>query len=53
MIGQRYWIKQCLQTYTKRPNRLNLDTFNELEEDEDWWEATQSKYSSQGWSNPV
>ncbi|XP_041981522.1 nucleic acid dioxygenase ALKBH1 [Aricia agestis] len=33
-LGQRYWIKQCLEEYTKKPNKLNIDNEICLQ---DWW----------------
>lgn len=33
-VGQRYWIRQCLAEYTKKPNKSNIDYEVKLE---DWW----------------
>ncbi|CAH0625439.1 unnamed protein product [Chrysodeixis includens] len=33
-LGQRYWIRRCLQEYSKKPNRLNIDIDGYLQ---DWW----------------
>uniref|UniRef100_A0A1B6E7X6 Uncharacterized protein n=1 Tax=Clastoptera arizonana TaxID=38151 RepID=A0A1B6E7X6_9HEMI len=41
-IGQRYWIKRCLENYTSKPNQLNLDTLGVLKSDENWWTSCQS-----------
>ncbi|KAL0878482.1 hypothetical protein ABMA27_003577 [Loxostege sticticalis] len=33
-LGQRYWIRKCLEEYPKKPNKTNID----LEEIiDDWW----------------
>ncbi|XP_063217889.1 nucleic acid dioxygenase ALKBH1 [Bacillus rossius redtenbacheri] len=37
-VGQRYWVSRCLQDYTRKPNRLNLDAHGDVEPDGDWWE---------------
>ncbi|XP_021190666.3 nucleic acid dioxygenase ALKBH1 [Helicoverpa armigera] len=33
-LGQRYWIRKCLEEYPKKPNKLNIDIEITLE---DWW----------------
>lgn len=38
-IGQRYWISRCLQDYTKKPQKLNIDGFNYLDNGCDWWSS--------------
>lgn len=42
-LGQRYWIVRALRNFTSKPNRTNLDIFDYLSENEDWWETCQSK----------
>lgn len=39
--GQRYWIVRSLSSYTRKPNRTNLDVFNYIKENEEWWETCQ------------
>lgn len=36
-LGQRYWITKCLSKYTRKPSKLNLDSLNCLDSNEDWW----------------
>ncbi|KAI8432200.1 hypothetical protein MSG28_004656 [Choristoneura fumiferana] len=33
-LGQRYWIRKCLETYPRKPNKLNIDIETLLP---DWW----------------
>lgn len=33
-LGQRYWIRKCLEEYPKNPNKLNIDIDIESK---DWW----------------
>lgn len=35
-LGQRYWIRKCLEEYPRKPNKLNIDNEILLE---DWWRA--------------
>lgn len=36
--GQRYWISRCLSNYTKKPQKLNIDSQNNTNNEcEDWW----------------
>ncbi|XP_014246990.1 nucleic acid dioxygenase ALKBH1 [Cimex lectularius] len=35
--GQRYWIRKCLEEYTRPPNKNNLLTHGLLSENDDWW----------------
>lgn len=42
-IGQRYWISRCLQDYTRRPNRLNIDAHNVLPKTIEWWDSCQGE----------
>ncbi|CAH0399988.1 unnamed protein product [Chilo suppressalis] len=35
-LGQRYWIRKCLEDYPRKPNRTNIDNEINLE---DWWQA--------------
>lgn len=44
--GQQYWVQKCLQEYTKRPNRLNLDPFNEICPGEELWDVVQRSVST-------
>ncbi|XP_043284025.1 nucleic acid dioxygenase ALKBH1 [Venturia canescens] len=37
--GQRYWISKCLRDYSCKPNKLNIDAHNLLEEGENWWDV--------------
>ncbi|XP_024937340.1 nucleic acid dioxygenase ALKBH1 [Cephus cinctus] len=39
-IGQQYWILKCLKDYSKKPNKLNLDIHNVLNDNESWWDIT-------------
>ncbi|KAG8320527.1 Nucleic acid dioxygenase alkbh1 [Homalodisca vitripennis] len=41
--GQQYWVEQCLQEYTKKPNKLNIDPFKELQPGEELWETAQKQ----------
>ncbi|XP_054262832.1 nucleic acid dioxygenase ALKBH1 [Macrosteles quadrilineatus] len=36
--GQQYWVERCLKHYTRKPNKLNLDPFDDLQAGENWWE---------------
>lgn len=38
-IGQRFWITKCLNDYTKKPNKLNLDVHGDVKATEEWWDA--------------
>ncbi|CAH1112068.1 unnamed protein product [Psylliodes chrysocephalus] len=40
--GQRYWIKKCLKDYSRKPNKLNIDNFNVIPSDKNWWDTAQS-----------
>lgn len=33
-LGQRYWIRQCLESYPKKPNKTNIDAEVMID---DWW----------------
>ncbi|XP_013191547.1 nucleic acid dioxygenase ALKBH1 isoform X2 [Amyelois transitella] len=35
-LGQRYWIRKCLEEYPRKPNKTNIDIEVMLE---DWWKA--------------
>ncbi|GLV36041.1 AlkB [Carabus blaptoides fortunei] len=37
--GQRYWISRCLRDFSKKPNKLNIDIHNLLNNEEHWWEV--------------
>lgn len=37
-LGQKNWTIRCLKDYTKKPNKTNLDSFNLIPKDEEWWE---------------
>ncbi|XP_044256117.1 nucleic acid dioxygenase ALKBH1 [Tribolium madens] len=41
-IGQRYWVVRCLQDYSKRPNKTNLDDLNLIPEGKEWWDVCQN-----------
>ncbi|RZC41808.1 alkylated DNA repair protein alkB -like protein 1 [Asbolus verrucosus] len=41
-IGQRYWTVRCLQDYSKKPNKTNLDAFNLVPDDKQWWDVCQN-----------
>lgn len=41
-LGQRYWTVRCLKDYSKRPNKSNLDPFNVLPDNKDWWVESQA-----------
>ncbi|KAJ8719603.1 hypothetical protein PYW08_011778 [Mythimna loreyi] len=34
-LGQRYWIRKCLEEYPRKPNKLNIDIEMNLQ---DWWD---------------
>ncbi|XP_037301934.1 nucleic acid dioxygenase ALKBH1-like [Manduca sexta] len=34
-IGQRYWIRKCLEIYPRKPNKVNIDIELSLN---DWWQ---------------
>ncbi|XP_068906337.1 nucleic acid dioxygenase ALKBH1 [Tenebrio molitor] len=38
-IGQRYWAVRCLQDYSKKPNKTNLDSFNLVPDGKEWWDV--------------
>ncbi|CAG9788035.1 unnamed protein product [Diatraea saccharalis] len=38
-LGQRYWIRKCLEEYPRKPNKTNIDFEVYLE---DWWETCYS-----------
>lgn len=40
-VGQRYWIVQCLEYFTRKPNKLNIDAHNLIDANEHWWECCQ------------
>ncbi|XP_072385654.1 nucleic acid dioxygenase ALKBH1 [Diabrotica undecimpunctata] len=40
--GQRYWIKESLKEYSKKPNKLNIDPFNIVPNNTDWWDVSQT-----------
>ncbi|CAH2090350.1 unnamed protein product [Euphydryas editha] len=33
-LGQRFWIRKCLEEYPKKPNKINIDVERHIE---DWW----------------
>lgn len=33
-LGQRLWIRKCLEEYPKKPNKTNIDIERNIE---DWW----------------
>ncbi|KAJ2951836.1 hypothetical protein O0L34_g13999 [Tuta absoluta] len=33
--GQRYWIRQCLEVYPRKPNKMNIDLEVNVQ---DWWQ---------------
>ncbi|KAF9422913.1 hypothetical protein HW555_001456 [Spodoptera exigua] len=33
-LGQRYWVRKCLEEYPRKPNKLNIDIEMSVE---DWW----------------
>lgn len=43
-IGQRYWIRQAIEEYTKKPNKLNIDIHSLVPLEQNWWDyAKQDK----------
>lgn len=40
-LGQRYWIARCVRDYTRKPQKLNIDAHNLLNEKEHWWDVCQ------------
>ncbi|EEB13228.1 conserved hypothetical protein [Pediculus humanus corporis] len=45
-IGQRYWIIRCLEYYTRKPNKLNIDIHNILTEEDDWWSYCKKNFNT-------
>ncbi|CAH0559955.1 unnamed protein product [Brassicogethes aeneus] len=41
-LGQRYWTVKCLQEYTKKPNKSNLDPLNLVPDNQEWWDICQN-----------
>ncbi|XP_066144883.1 nucleic acid dioxygenase ALKBH1 [Euwallacea fornicatus] len=41
-LGQRFWPVRCLKDYSRKPNKSNLDGFNLVPDNKDWWELCQS-----------
>jgi alkylated DNA repair protein alkB homolog 1 len=39
-LGQRYWIRKCLENYPRTPNRKNIDIEVSLD---DWWQSCHSR----------
>ncbi|KAJ0176130.1 hypothetical protein K1T71_008304 [Dendrolimus kikuchii] len=35
-LGQRYWIRKCLEEYPRKPNKLNIDVDINID---DWWQT--------------
>lgn len=33
-VGQRFWIRKCLEEYPRKPNKLNIDIESNYI---DWW----------------
>lgn len=33
-LGQRFWMRKCLESYTRKPNRTNIDYEMVID---DWW----------------
>ncbi|KAI5646379.1 2OG-Fe(II) oxygenase superfamily domain-containing protein [Phthorimaea operculella] len=33
--GQRYWVRQCLEVYPRKPNKMNIDIEMNVQ---DWWQ---------------
>lgn len=42
VIGQRYWAIRCLKDYSKKPNKRNIDPFNLIPENKEWWDLAQN-----------
>ncbi|XP_060530568.1 nucleic acid dioxygenase ALKBH1 [Cylas formicarius] len=40
-MGQRYWTVRCLNDYSKKPNKLNIDS-KIIPDNKDWWEMCQN-----------
>ena len=38
--AQKYWIKRCLQDFTMKPGRCNLDAHQELQLEENIWQSS-------------
>lgn len=34
-LGQKFWIRKCLEEYPRKPNRTNIDVERHIE---DWWQ---------------
>ncbi|XP_078263033.1 nucleic acid dioxygenase ALKBH1 isoform X2 [Rhinoraja longicauda] len=45
---QRYWAKQCLKTYPRKPNVCNLDLHMSPEETKDLWEQSREQLRLKG-----
>ncbi|KAJ8968900.1 hypothetical protein NQ317_008837 [Molorchus minor] len=41
-IGQRYWTVRCLRDYSRKPNKTNIDAFDLLANNIDWWDICQN-----------
>ncbi|KAF7990725.1 hypothetical protein HCN44_000530 [Aphidius gifuensis] len=41
-IGQRYWITKCLRDYSRKPNKLNIDAHDIIDDQENWWSIYKS-----------
>lgn len=35
-LGQRYWVRKCLEEYSKKPSKTNIDIEVDLK---DWWSS--------------
>ncbi|XP_053489134.1 nucleic acid dioxygenase ALKBH1 [Ictalurus furcatus] len=50
--SQRYWVKQCLKTYTQKPNMCNLDMHMSPAETENIWEKSVGSIRKKGQREP-
>ncbi|KAG7328002.1 hypothetical protein KOW79_007946 [Hemibagrus wyckioides] len=50
--SQHYWVKQCLKTYTQKPNVCNLDMHMPAAETENIWEKSIGSIRKKGQREP-
>ncbi|KAI5102003.1 nucleic acid dioxygenase ALKBH1, partial [Silurus meridionalis] len=50
--SQRYWVKQCLKTYTQKPNVCNLDMHMSPAETQNIWEKSVDTIRKKGQREP-
>lgn len=40
-LGQRYWTVRCLRDYSKKCNKRNIDPFDIVPGNKEWWDVAQ------------